>query len=237
MYSRRKLILSAPALLAVAPGLAACSSRSETDGYDAVVRRTWQLGELQGFDNKTLPMELVRYATLTPSSHNTQCWKFRITERAIEVLPDLTRRCPAVDPDDHHLFVSLGCATENLIQAALAHGLNGDATFDNAADLIRVQLEPTKAHVSAMFQAIPERQCTRGEYDGQKLSGEELELLRKAGTDTGVQIIFLNEPAQMESALDYVIQGNTTQMNDKYAQQGDSQRLSESASRGLGDAN
>lgn len=123
MYSRRRLILSAPARLAVAPGLAACSSQSETDGYDAVARRTWRLGELQGFDSKTLPMELVRYATLAPSSHNTQCWKFRITKRAIEVLPDLTRRCPAVDPDDHHLFVSLGCATENLIHAALAHGL------------------------------------------------------------------------------------------------------------------
>jgi hypothetical protein len=26
------------------------------------------------------------------------------------ILPDLSRRCPAVDPDDHHLFVSLGCA-------------------------------------------------------------------------------------------------------------------------------
>ena len=51
---------------------------------------------------------------------------------AITVVPDLTRRCPAVDPDDHHLFVSLGCATENLIQAALAHGLQGDAQFDTA---------------------------------------------------------------------------------------------------------
>ena len=44
--------------------------------------------------------------------------------------PDLTRRTPVVDPDDHHLFVSLGCATENLVQAALANGLQGDARFD-----------------------------------------------------------------------------------------------------------
>ncbi|MGH1559991.1 hypothetical protein ACRAWD_24530 [Caulobacter segnis] len=32
--------------------------------------------------------------------------------RAIEILPDLSRRTPVVDPDDHHLFVSLGCALE-----------------------------------------------------------------------------------------------------------------------------
>ncbi|MCY7390333.1 MAG: Tat pathway signal protein, partial [Leptolyngbyaceae cyanobacterium CAN_BIN12] len=43
--------------------------------------------------------ELVRYATLAPSSHNTQCWKFRLDDRSISILPDLSRRCPVVDPD------------------------------------------------------------------------------------------------------------------------------------------
>ena len=82
--------------------------------------------------------ELVRCATLAASSHNTQCWKFHIDattkERAISILPDLARRCPAVDPDDHHLFVSPGCAPENLIQAARAYGLNGEARFDAAGE-------------------------------------------------------------------------------------------------------
>ena len=32
-------------------------------------------------------------------------------------------RAAAVDPDDHHLFVSLGCAVENLVIAARARGL------------------------------------------------------------------------------------------------------------------
>jgi hypothetical protein len=62
--------------------------------------------------------ELARYATLAPSSHNTQCWKFRLGEQSVSILPDFQRRCPVVDPDDHHLFVSLGCAAENLLQAA-----------------------------------------------------------------------------------------------------------------------
>jgi hypothetical protein len=55
--------------------------------------------------------------------------------------PDLTRRCPAVDPDDHHLLVSLGCAAENLVQAALAHGLQGEAMFDPAGNAVRVTLD------------------------------------------------------------------------------------------------
>jgi hypothetical protein len=32
-------------------------------------------------------------------------WRLGIDERAITIVPDLARRCPAVDPDDHHLFV------------------------------------------------------------------------------------------------------------------------------------
>jgi hypothetical protein len=60
--------------------------------------------------------ELIRYATLAPSSHNTQCWKFRLEDHAISIMPDLSRRCPVVDPDGHHLYVSLGCAAENLIE-------------------------------------------------------------------------------------------------------------------------
>lgn len=70
-------------------------------------------------------VDLVRQAILAASSHNTQPWKFRLERDAIAILPDLSRRCPAVDPDDHHLYASLGCAAENLILAAQATGLRG----------------------------------------------------------------------------------------------------------------
>jgi hypothetical protein len=167
-------------------------------------------------DGPALQRELIRYATLAPSSHNTQCWKFRVEARAISILPDLSRRCPVVDPDDHHLFVSLGCAAENLIQAALANGLKGDSGFDlSEGGGLRVALEPTKAIVSPLFKSIPERQCTRAEYDGQPLSREELVMLERAGTGNGVRVMFLNEPAAMENILEYVVQGNTAQMNDR----------------------
>jgi len=135
-----------------------------------------------GGDPVLLLHELVRFATLAPSSHNTQCWKFRLQERSITVEPDLTRRCPVVDPDDHHLFVSLGCATENLAQAALANGLRAEVRFNPAsAGAVVVNLEATKALASPLFLAISERQCTRGDYDGKPLSSEELRLLEQVG--------------------------------------------------------
>src|SRR4029453_3847618 len=66
---------------------------------------------------------LIREATLAASSYKTQPWKFRLNRRSVSVLPDFTRRCPVLDPDDHHLYVSLGCATENLVCGARANGL------------------------------------------------------------------------------------------------------------------
>jgi hypothetical protein len=166
-------------------------------------------------DRAGLMRELVRHATLAPSSHNTQCWTFHLEDRAIVIAPDLSRRCPVVDPDEHHLFVSLGCATENLALAALANGLQADARFDPAGTgAVIVALEATQSSASALFQAIAERQCTRGDYDGKSISTDELRLLERAGSGTGVRVMLLTERAAMEQVLAYVVAANTAQMND-----------------------
>jgi len=215
MSSRREFVVTALAAAGAMAGLTSCSSESGAGSYETVADRTWRHGKVAASDKVALMHELVRYATLAPSSHNTQCWKFRLEDGAISILPDYSRRCPAVDPDDHHLFVSLGCAAENLILAALANGLKGHAGFDAAGgNVLRVALEPTSSVASTLFQAIPERQSTRGEYDGASILRHELELLEKAGTGKGVQVIVLTERKSMETVLEYVVQGNTVQMND-----------------------
>jgi hypothetical protein len=159
--------------------------------------------------------ELVRYATLAPSSHNTQCWQFRLEDQAIAILPDLSRRCPVVDPDDHHLYVSLGCAAENLAQAAISQGLSVNITFDDSGDgVVRVALDSGSAIATPLFEAIPHRQCSRTEYDGQPISPEELHLLTTAGTGDGVRVVMLTQPAQIETVVAYVVRGNTAQLTN-----------------------
>lgn len=104
--------LMAAGLVASPFTLSGCSQEPAAEGYEAIARRTWQLGAATDLSRAALGRELVRCATLAPSSHNTQCWKFALEDKAIKILPDLSRRCPTVDPDDHHVFVSLGCAAE-----------------------------------------------------------------------------------------------------------------------------
>ncbi|MCM0608990.1 MAG: Tat pathway signal protein [Ideonella sp. WA131b] len=216
MIKRRQFVASTPWLVASPLVLSGCSPGPELDGYEALAERTWQVGRPAGVRGEALGRELVRCATLAPSGHNTQCWKFALDAdgRSVAIHPDLARRCPAVDPDDHHMFVSLGCATENLAQAALAHGLMAQARFDATDGAVRVRLEPTRAQETPLFAAIASRQCTRGDYDGKPLSADELALLQRAGSSDMVNLLLLTERPAIELTLDYVIHGNTAQLAD-----------------------
>jgi hypothetical protein len=117
-----------------------------------------------------------------------------------------------VDPDDHHLFVSLGCATENLAQAARASGLHADV--DARADRIEVTLEEATPIRSTLFDVIPHRQCSRSIYDGHALSGPELTALEEAARGHEVHAIVLTDTSQIETVLEYVTRGNTAQIGD-----------------------
>jgi hypothetical protein len=183
--------------------------------YEEAVKSIWRHSEGALSDEAALLKEIVRYATLAPSGHNTQCWRFRIEDHSIAIQPDLSRRTPVVDPDDHHLYVSLGCAAENLVQAARAFGFTGNAEFSSVSDgVITVALERSRAEESPLFKAIPYRQCTRTAFDGKPLGSEELQLLEAAGTGHGVALILLTEREAMEKVLEYVVQGNTMQINN-----------------------
>ena len=159
--------------------------------------------------------ELVRYATLAASSHNTQPWRFRIAADAVTIYPDYARRCPAVDPDDSHLFKSLGCAAENLAHAAAAQGFASEVRFDADADavVVRVTRSPS-ANATPLFAAITRRQCTRTDYDGQPIINADLAALIRAAEAPGVRTILLLSDADKGHVVDYVTQGNYIQLRD-----------------------
>jgi hypothetical protein len=212
--SRRQFAIGAPTLLGGAAVLSACTTSEPSEDYETLSSQIWQPAPAANSSGLALRKELVRCATLAPSSHNTQCWKFEISEQAITIIPDLSRRCPAVDPDDHHLYISLGCACENLASAALAHGLHADTSYDPAQDAVRVSLEPTRPQISPLFAAIPWRQCTRNDYDGSSLSAAELALLERAGSAPGVSILLITERHVLDQMLEQIVAANTAQMAD-----------------------
>jgi len=166
-------------------------------------------------DGTLYPEELVRYATLAASSHNTQPWKFRIGQDTITILPDYSRRCPVVDPDDAHLFRSLGCAAENLVHASAAQGFSATVRFDAGDDSIVVALHPDpSAQPSELFEAISKRQCVKLPYDGTTLEESKLRSLEQAARGKGVRAIMLLSDEQKETVIEYVTKGNLVQLSD-----------------------
>ena len=84
---------------------------------------------------KTDFIQIASYASKAPSGHNTQPWKFNITDSTITVLPNLDVALPVVDRNNRELFISLGCATENLCIAAEAKGYAPLPVFSGSGEI------------------------------------------------------------------------------------------------------
>lgn len=160
--------------------------------------------------------DLIGLATLAPSGHNTQPWRFRTGEHGIDILPDFSRRTPVVDPDDHHLFTSLGCAGETLRIAAPVCGLAGELRFDPAKDgTVMFSLAQGAVTHSALSNAIGRRQTTRTEYDGRPVAPADLQqLAAAAGAIPGVDLVLMTDRRSIDRVRDLILTANSAQMAD-----------------------
>lgn len=208
MLSRRNAIVAGGAFAAVA----------------AVGYGLWpRMGDYQVFADaqRRLPppgadaAELVRMATLAANGHNSQPWMFALSAKRVTILPDFSRRTAVVDPDDHHLFISLGCAAENLALAAGAQGRSASAAVHGGPETrIDIDLESGPAAESPLYKAIPFRQSTRAKFDSRPVSAEDLRQLRAAAEEDGVDVLIFTEAPEREAILELVVAGNSAQMDD-----------------------
>ncbi len=169
-----------------------------------------------GCDSAPVLESLIADATLAASSHNTQPWRFEIGRNLIRIMPDFTRRCPVVDPDDHHLYASLGCAAENIVHAAASKGCRASVHVRQSenACVVDVILHPATPPPSALADAIPLRQCTRAAYDGRPPPLDELLLLERAATGDGVAPVLITDKSRLDTVAELVAQGNAIQLGD-----------------------
>ncbi|WP_300015607.1 Tat pathway signal protein [uncultured Roseobacter sp.] len=208
MLARRTLIASGLSVAAI--GILGYGFWPRLDGYHEEAERQRQL-----LTSDPTLQDLVRMSTLAANGHNTQPWKYRLTDAGVEILPDLSRRTEVVDPDDHHLYVSLGCAAENLVVAAGAHGRPADVTIQSSHEArIDIMLGNGSPVGDTLYQAIPFRQSTRSAFDGQPISASDIDLLNTAAQQDGVSVLIVTEPAELQTISDFVVEGNSAQMDD-----------------------
>jgi nitroreductase len=170
-------------------------------------------------------VELVRAATQAPSSHNAQPWRFHFAGDEIELRADLSRRLPAIDPDDRELYIGLGCALENLVLTAASLGLAADVRYLNGASVepdgtlpaARVVLTPAPVRMShALVGAIPWRQTTRSRYRRRPMPAVALHRLEAAAVgDCEVRLI--TDAYAFESVIELVEDATRRQYRDPAA--------------------
>ncbi|MCY7271832.1 MAG: Tat pathway signal protein, partial [Sphingomonas bacterium] len=156
--------------------------------------------------------DLVRYATLAANSHNTQAWRFRLGADGVDIEPDFSRRTPVVDPDDHHLWASLGCAVENLLIAASASGQPLELIAIDGR--LQTRFGGPAHPLTSLTDAIPRRQSTRSEFDGRLTPVATLNALADAVRVPGVDVVLLTEKREIAQLTDLVVAGNHHQVHD-----------------------
>lgn len=209
MYNRRQFVAGATALTMLSP-LAACS-RDEMADYNAeaaAIRKR--------LDANPDMLAMLRYAALAANSHNSQPWLFAVDDFNVSILADANRRLSVVDPDDHHLYISLGCAVENLLITGAAHGRPGNMLyFPGDSDRIEVGLNKGPVNASVLYDAIPVRQTTRSVYDGRAIPVEQLKQLENAAKIEGVSITLITDDVRRSAIEEQAIDANGLQLEDK----------------------
>jgi hypothetical protein len=164
-----------------------------------------------------LKLKLIRYASKAPSGHNTQPWMFSMEENSIIIHPDFSRALSVVDSDNHALYISLGCALQNLIVAANQYGYEIEVKLKNEnCSSIRVDFTKSSsvAH-SDLFYCITKRQITRSPYSHVKLSDSEINELFSEKQKDGIHVKLFLEKNEIDGLMPFIIEASNLQFNNR----------------------
>ena len=118
-------------------------------------------------------------ATLAPSVHNTQPWRFVLSGDVLEIYADPARRLHVLDPAGRQMLISCGCALFNARVSMAASGLHAEvermphASQPNLLARVRAVAVPARLgpgpDILAMLDAsISSRRTNRRRFDDER---------------------------------------------------------------------
>ena len=172
------------------------------------------------------PADVIRHAvavaTLAPSSHNTQPWKFVLRDRRVEVWADRSRRLPVVDPDDRELVMSCGAALDHL--ALVLEHLGFPSAVEllpdgDSGDLLATVVVPAagaeRGGLPDEMSAILRRRTNRNPFDVRPIDGELVERMRHAAEALGAWMRPMPPGPDRVALAGLVAEGDRIQMSDR----------------------
>jgi len=166
---------------------------------------------------------LIRFAVLAPSSHNSQPWQFFVQDNVITVLPNLGRKLSESDTNNRQLYISLGCAIENILTAADYYGFHVTLNYlpqgranDLAAELIFSEWKNTSFQTKKdhLVWSLLRRTTNRNPYKKEPPTQEFLERMSQFSQE-GLSIEFVQDETKKHRIAEVVIQAGIAAMEDR----------------------
>lgn len=167
---------------------------------------------------------LLRYAILAPSSHNTQPWKFGLSDDGIAVYADYSRRLPVADPGNRELIMGVGAAIMNLRVAAEHFGFGCKVEYNQTGDserplaVVRLSpphtLFPEESVPSQLFQAITTRHTNRNPFLMARVPEQIVSSLKALAVSGAASIFVSRDGALNQQVADLVAEADRAQLAD-----------------------
>jgi len=162
---------------------------------------------------------LLRYAILAPSSHNTQPWSFSVDDEEVLISPDFDRWLEVADSDKREIYVSIGCALENLLVAADHFGYGYRVNFPpephETDPAVRVKLEKGNSkEPGELFDQITDRHTNHNVYEGGPIAEDRLQLIQECCEEDGLTLHLTDDPEIKRTVDDLMVEGDAIQFSD-----------------------
>jgi hypothetical protein len=167
---------------------------------------------------------LLGYAILAPSSHNTQPWKFLVTDDGIAVYADYSRRLPVADPGNRELIMSVGAAIMNLRVAAAHFGFSciveHNRSGDSEGPLAFLRLSPQEElsaperKLDRLFAAITRRHTNRHPFLMARVPDQVIATLDEFSGSSPASVFISRDGAFNQRVADLIASADVVQLAD-----------------------
>lgn len=171
---------------------------------------------------------IVRYGVLAPSNRNSQPWRFTVGRDQITLHAERSRWQQVSDSQQRELYISLGCALENLLVALEHFGfghfvtLCPDAEDDSIAAQIAILDKSTASpfRTASMFGAITRRRTHHGRYRNRTVAPDILRRLMGCNVDKDLTLLLSRDAAIKRMATELMLESDALVLSDpKYREE------------------
>lgn len=162
--------------------------------------------------------DVLAYARLAPSVHNTQPWRFTTTKDTVALSVAPQRMLQAGDPTQRELWLSLGACLETLLQASLGLGYEATITRLQTKSLSKsiaiLHFKPINHKESPILSAIKNRVSYRGKMYPVTLKDDFFTPLNSTAADlSDVSIMTLTDTTKIHRVAELTYKGMSLAMS------------------------